>query len=111
MKVLLVTRSDDNACVDWVARELKRRGHRAFRLDTDTYPQGLEVATELSPRRTHRRAKGTFDLESLDALWYRRFLAGGRLSEELGDTREACIDESRRTLYGTIAACRCFQLD
>jgi glutathione synthase/RimK-type ligase-like ATP-grasp enzyme len=30
---------------------------------------------------------------------------------QLADTRQACADESRRTLYGTIAALGCFELD
>jgi len=33
------------------------------------------------------------------------------LPEELGDTREACVNESCQTLYGAIACLDCFQLD
>lgn len=37
--------------------------------------------------------------------------AGGSLPLSLGDTREPCVNEARRTLYGTIAALGCFELD
>jgi glutathione synthase/RimK-type ligase-like ATP-grasp enzyme len=30
---------------------------------------------------------------------------------ELGDTRQACVDEARRTLYGVIATLGCFEMD
>lgn len=114
MKVLLVTRSDDNESVEFVQRELSRRGACAIRLDTDAYPTTVGISAELSGRRTRRvlhTPRGTCDLDALDAVWYRRFHAGASLPEALGDTRQACLDESRRTLYGTLANTRCFHLD
>lgn len=114
MNVLLVTRSDDNESVELVQRALKKQGARGIRLDSDCYPTSVSLSCELSATKTRRilhTASGDVDLEKLGAIWYRRFLAGGRLPESLGDMRSACLDESRRTLYGTIAACRCFQLD
>jgi glutathione synthase/RimK-type ligase-like ATP-grasp enzyme len=114
MKVLLVTRSDDNQSVELVRRALKRHGAKGLRLDTDCYPTSVRVSTELSGTKTRRWVhlpEGSFDLEKLGAVYYRRFLAGGQLPESLGDLRPACLDESRRTLYGTLAACRVFQLD
>ncbi len=115
MKVLIVTRHDDNESVDLVQHALKKAGHKAYRFDSDLYPQNVLVSTELSQRSTKRSvltAQGErVDLEQLGAIWYRRFNPGSLLPNELGDTRNACIDEARRTLYGSIAATRCFQLD
>lgn len=114
MNVLLVTRSDDNESVELVRHALKKHGARGIRLDTDRYPGSVGVSTELSGTRTRRvlhTDDGPVDLEKLGALWYRRFLAGGQLPDSLGDLRAACVDESRRQLYGTLAACRCFHLD
>jgi glutathione synthase/RimK-type ligase-like ATP-grasp enzyme len=51
------------------------------------------------------------DLGDVSAVWYRRFHAGAALPEALGDTREACVQESRRTLLGSIAALSCFHMD
>jgi glutathione synthase/RimK-type ligase-like ATP-grasp enzyme len=63
------------------------------------------------PRRFLKTGKGRFDLSEVESLWYRRYFAGGRLPAELGDTREACVGEARRTMYGAIASLDCFQLD
>ncbi len=114
MKVLLVTRSDDNECVEMVERALARRRVKGVRLDTDRYPTAVGLSSDFSGRKAKRvlhTEAGDVDLDRLGAIWYRRFLAGGLLPDVLGDLRDACVDESRRTLYGTIAASRCFQLD
>lgn len=112
--VLLVTRSDDNACVQWLQDELEARGARGLRLDTDRYPGEVQLSTALEGKKTRRTLVvdgKAHDLSGLTSLWYRRFFAGGRLPESLGDLREASVEESRRTLYGTIAALGCFELD
>ena len=113
-RVLIVTRSDDNDCVEWLRDELNRRGAKSIRLDTDLYPQAVELSTTLEGKRTRRILRIGGKLHSLDgltSLWYRRFFAGGRLPESLGDLRDASVEEARRTLYGTIAALGCFELD
>ncbi|MDP1825010.1 MAG: MvdD family ATP-grasp ribosomal peptide maturase [Archangium sp.] len=112
--MLLVTHSGDNESIELVSRALVRRRHTPIRLDTDQYPTSVQVSSELVGRRSRRwlTANGkTFDLQQVGALWYRRYYVGWALPEELGDTRPACVDESRRTLYGTIASLGCFQLD
>ena len=45
MSILLITRSDDNASVDMVARALVARGEVPIRLDTDRYPEQLWLST------------------------------------------------------------------
>ncbi len=111
MSVLIVTRSDDNDCVRRVTEELKKRGAEVVRLDTDLYP--LEVRLTTNPQGPGRlTTQGeTFYLDHVSALWYRRYFAGGRLPLELGEARDACVHEARRTLYGAIASLDCFQLD
>lgn len=112
--VLLVTRSDDNDCVQWLEDELEARGARGVRLDTDRYPGEVQLSTALQGKKTRRTLVidgRAHDLSGLTALWYRRFFAGGRLPDTLGDLREASVEESRRTLYGSIAALGCFELD
>ncbi|MEW6280084.1 MAG: MvdC/MvdD family ATP grasp protein, partial [Candidatus Eremiobacterota bacterium] len=113
MSVLIVTRSDDNACIEMVSRALADLGERPVRLDTDLYPMAVRLSTTFSDRveRVLTTKEGRFDLSEVTALWYRRFFAGGRLPAELGDTREACVGEARRTLYGAIASLGCLQVD
>lgn len=113
MSVLLVTRSDDNDCVKMVSQALRDLGEQPVRLDTDLYPTEVRLTTRLGPptERFLKSEQGRYHLDQVTALWYRRYFAGGRLPAELGDTREACVGEARRTLYGAIASMPCFQLD
>lgn len=114
MNVLLITRSDDNESVEMVAHALRKKGAKPFRVDTDQYPEYVHVSSAVKGTKWSRTLEiggSTVDLEKVEALWYRRYFAGGGLPLSLGDTREACVDESRRTLYGAIAANDCFQLD
>jgi glutathione synthase/RimK-type ligase-like ATP-grasp enzyme len=113
-RVLIVTRSDDNDCVEWLRDALKRRGAEGIRLDTDRYPSAVQLSTSLQGKKTRRTLcldGRRHDLSGLTSLWYRRFFAGGALPESLGDLREPSVEESRRTLYGSIAAMGCFELD
>lgn len=114
MSILVVTRADDNAGVAEVCRQIERRGGSAVRLNTDLYPQEVQISTQVGLQgcQRHMRANGRdHDLSHVTALWYRRFFAGGRLPMELGDLRTPSVEEARRTLYGTLAALGCFQLD
>jgi len=111
---LIVTRSDDNPCVDVVARLLRAGGVVPVRLDTDRYPLDIQVSTRLSQHDSRRRwvtKDGSFDGGDVVSVWYRRFHAGAALPDELGDLRVACVDESRRALYGMIAALDVPQMD
>jgi len=120
MSVLLVTRSDDNNSVGFVAEALRRRGETPIRLDTDRYPGFVKLATRLSTgkdtatpvlERTIETADGRFDLNEVTAVWYRRYFAGGALPDSLGDLRPASVEEARRSMYGMIAALPCFHID
>ncbi|MBT9583170.1 MvdD family ATP-grasp ribosomal peptide maturase [bacterium] len=114
MKVLLVTRSDDNDSVAMVSQAIHDLGGTPYRLDTDHYPTSVRLTTQLTRQRTLRQLNlpaGWLDLDEVASLWYRRFFAGARIPEELGDTREPCVNEARRTLYGTIAGLDVLQVD
>ncbi len=115
MDILIVTHSGDNDSVVMVTDALERRGARVIRLNTDLYPERVRVATRFNGGRFERmlidESGRRFDLNQVTALWYRRFYAAASLPDELGDTREACVNEARRALYGTIASLECFQLD
>ena len=114
MAILILTHSQDNQSIALVSQALKKRGATPVRLDSDLYPQALQVSTRLSGLGRHRQLKfgdQRIDLQTVKACWYRRFAAASHLPLDLGDTREACVAESRQTLYGTIAALDCFQLD
>ena len=111
--VLIITHSRDNECIETVSAAIRSRGGRPIRLDTDRYPTSVGLSTLQGQSSTGLVLVGDepVPLESLQAVWYRRFAAGGRLPRAMGDTREAALGETRRTLHGTIANLGCFQLD
>lgn len=114
-QVLIVTRSDDNRSIEAVSQHLLARGAQPIRLDSDRYPDLFRVSTRLGgvgpARRRIAVGDDVLDLDRVSAVWYRRFHAGAALPAGLGDTRPACVAESRRTLFGFIAALPCFHLD
>ncbi len=111
MSVLIITRSDDNDCVKLVADHLVEMGEEVLRFDTDHYPTKIRVSSDPLGETWFRTENEKYPLSQVSAIWYRRFFAGGQLPLDLGDTREVCVHEARRTLYGTIAASPAFQLD
>lgn len=114
MTVLIVTRSDDNPSIVAVRDALRARGVRVVRLDTDRYPTHVAISSEHDGKslvRTLSSGGESTSLDDLTAVWYRRFHAGARIPDSVGDMRTACIHESRRALHGMIAALPCFHLD
>lgn len=123
--VLIVTRSDDHAGIPAVVAAIEAAGLRAVRLDSDHFPTSERTATRLGVDETRRHFRvqtntkagagtgtgaGTggdgLDIDGgrIGAVWYRRFAAGLALPGAMGDTRGPAVDESRRSLYGTLAA-------
>ncbi len=112
MSVLIITRSVDNDSVKLVSEHLFKMGKRVIRLDTDWYPTHIKITGTTGGSTRITIGDESTTLDDLDSVWYRRFHAGGNLPHDLGqEYREVCVHESRRTLYGTIAALPCFQLD
>jgi hypothetical protein len=104
----MVTRSDDHAGVDAVAARLVAKKRRPVRFNTDRYPSAVRVSSRLGGGGGIDRVFVGDDgvaisANDVDAVWYRRFFAGGALPAALGDLRDACVEESRRTSYGFLA--------
>jgi len=114
MTVLIVTRSDDNPSIRSVRDALVARGAHVVRLDTDRYPTHVAISSLHDGARLSRTLAFADERTSLDdvtAVWYRRFHAGARIPDSVGDMRVACVHEARRALHGMIAALPCFHLD
>lgn len=116
MNVLIITRTGENESVSLVTEALAARGASVTRFNTDLYPQDLKIKSRYDSSGVAQTIelagpKGYIELQAYDAVWYRRFSAGNLLPAELGDTFEACREEARLTLYGTIVALDCFHLD
>lgn len=115
MKVIILTKSDDNASVRFVSAALAERGAEAFRVDTDHFPGAVRLVERASASGSDfsiTTPEGTVHSQDVVALWHRRIAFGGRLSKEIeAQTRFAAVEESRRSLMGAIAAAPFFKLD
>ena len=101
--VLLITHSGDFFTIDRVAEALSKKGVKPLRLDTDEFPQTVQITAHFDNSKIyHRLDDGTHSIstEQVQAVWMRRIWEP-KLSEELAPQfREACIRESQATLDG-----------
>lgn len=115
MKVLIVTKSDDNECIEMVTRALERRGARALRFDTDRFPEAIDLRVHVDGERRRlelARDGKSEDLGELTAVWYRRMAVAAGLPQTLEQgVRAASVDEARRVVIGLLASLTCFVLD
>lgn len=113
--VLIITRSDDNECIERVSAAIARRGGDVIRFDTDRYPTDLQLTAESGPdpgRWLLRRGAEARELQGVAAVWYRRLRAGAGIPETMEPPlRKASIEESRASLIGMIASLPVFQMD
>ena len=114
MKILMVTRSNDDQCAQRVMEALENNGHQGFRWDTDSYPVHCALSSGYGLKNDHRilqTADFELDIQQIDAVYFRRFEAGLSLPENLGEFRQACYEESVQSVCGFLASLSCFQLD
>lgn len=116
MSVLIVTHSKDNDSVDRVAQAVREQGREAVRFDTDLFPTEVRLAARSGPAgdRSILELQGgdTVDLSEVEAVWYRRFNAGGAIPDDLDlQLRDASVKETRRTLVGLFACLDAFWVD
>jgi MvdC family ATP-grasp ribosomal peptide maturase len=101
--VLLVSDSADHYTIDRVADAIARRGARAFRLDSDGFPESLRLTCRLDPAGAHatlRRGETSIDAGRVRAVWMRHLFAHA-LDESLDPVfRDECQRESRAALLG-----------
>ncbi|KYF51059.1 MvdD family ATP-grasp ribosomal peptide maturase, partial [Sorangium cellulosum] len=118
MTVLIITHSQDNECIDRVVAAIAGLGGRAFRFDTDAFPQGARLALASGPGagrstlRTLGPGGGELDLGDVTAVWYRRVAHGGGLPASMDpQLRSASVQEAKQTVEGMLAALRVPQVD
>ncbi|QRK08816.1 MvdD family ATP-grasp ribosomal peptide maturase [Archangium violaceum] len=112
MAILIVTHSQDNVSPHWVARALALRGERVYRFDTDLFPTGLQLSLDERGGGRLSGPEGVLALSEISAVWYRRNATGGRIPRELAPRlRNPSVEESRRLVFGMLAALGVFQLD
>jgi glutathione synthase/RimK-type ligase-like ATP-grasp enzyme len=112
--VLIITHSNDNNCVETVTAAVEARGGRAIRFDTDCFPTEILFSGRRGPGAPLREvtAKGVrCDLDRCSGIWYRRINLAAKLPQLEPQVRAACINETRRTLFGMLIGHDGFVLD
>jgi MvdD family ATP-grasp ribosomal peptide maturase len=115
MTVLIVSKTDDNECVDLVTQAIEQRGGRVFRFDTDLFPTETRMVMQSvrgMDRLTLTSPSEEIDLDDVTAVWYRRSHFGGAIPESMDrQLRAASVGECRATILGLIASLPAFQMD
>jgi glutathione synthase/RimK-type ligase-like ATP-grasp enzyme len=112
MTTLIVTRSGDSEAPLAVAQALEARGERSYRFDTDLFPTELRLVLDERGGGWLSGPAGVLALEEVSAVWYRRSAMGARIPRELEpQLRQPSVEESRRVVFGMLAALGVFQLD
>ena len=101
--VLVVTASYDVAA-EYVVDALRRRGTRAFRLDTDLFPSRFAATFRPPSDITFGDKKTTLSGDRVKSVWYRRHVRP-ELPEELSaGVRDFCEREVRAFLDGVLGS-------
>jgi glutathione synthase/RimK-type ligase-like ATP-grasp enzyme len=112
MSILIVTHSNDHHAPKAVARALEARGEHVYRFDTDLFPTQLRLTLSDSGGGRLSGPEGVLELEDISAVWYRRSGVGTGIPRELDpQLRQPAVEESRRVVFGMLAALGVFQLD
>jgi len=115
MTVLIITKSDDNESIEFVANAIKRKGGSSFRFDTDRFPTELRLIAEYGPSEEKLRLiseAGELDLRDVTAIWHRRLRIGGGIPPTLDpQLRNASIGEAIATVKGIVASLKAFRMD
>lgn len=112
MTILIVTRSSDSEAPGAVAHALEARGEQVYRFDTDLFPTQLRLVLDERAGGRLSGPEGVLELKDVSAVWYRRSAMGARIPRELDpQLRLPSVEESRRVVFGMLAALGVFQLD
>jgi glutathione synthase/RimK-type ligase-like ATP-grasp enzyme len=112
MAVLIVTHTQDNEAARAVTQALQERGERVYRFDTDLFPTNLQLSLDEAGGGQLSGPEGVLDLADVSSVWYRRNGTANRIPTDMDpQLRQPSVEESRRLMYGTLAALPVFQLD
>ena len=115
MTVLIITRSDDNECIEKVMQAIDDRGGRAFRFNTDCFPTDLKLSAAYGTddcRIVLGSGDDCLDLRDVEGVWYRRTRVGGMLPRDMDrQFFEACEKESKTVALGMVGGLNVFHMD
>ena len=114
-KVLIITFSEDNECIDMVKTAIKEKNGETYRFNTDLFPTGIQLS--LVENNKKKRAvisgpEGELNLEDIIGIWYRRVRLGDKIPKAMDpELRNASILEARTVFFGFLESVDTFVLD
>lgn len=115
-KVLIITHTKDNECVDTVSKYISEAGSEPIRFDVDRYPLDVNLSTIYKNGKWQvllDTGSSVTDLNDVSAVWFRRsYNIGNGLNKILEkEYLHPSLLEVKRTLYGMLDGLNCFHLD
>ena len=115
-KVIIITHTADNICIDTVSRFVQEAGGEAIRFNVDTYPLHTRLSSVYQQQQQHiflENETGSHTLHDATGIWYRRsYNVGKGLQDALDkEFRQAAMQETKRTLFGMMEALDIFQME
>lgn len=112
-KVLIITHTEDNECVEKVSEQINKIGGEVIRFDVDKYPLEIALATvfENNTWQTYIvENEKNISLNDVSAVWFRRSYNLGKGLNNILEKKflEPALGEVRQTLYGMIEGLRCY---
>jgi hypothetical protein len=114
-KVLIITYTHDNECVDIVSNYIREAGGEAVRFDVDRYPLETKLSTMFADGKWKvllDNGQTVTDLNDVTAVWFRRsYNVGTGLNKVLEKEFVApAMGEVKRALFGMLDGLDCFQM-
>lgn len=114
-KVLIITHSLDNECIEVVSNKLREYNAVPIRFNVDEYPlqYALSSCYENNEWKVYLDYKGErVSIHDVSALWYRRShnLGSGLPAILEGEFLSSVHGEVRATLFGMLESLNCFQI-
>lgn len=114
-KVLIITHSGDNECIDIVSKKLQGYNATPIRFNVDEYPLKYALTTcyENNEWKVYLDYQGVrVSIHDISALWYRRShnLGNGLSSVLEAGFLSSVHGEVRATLFGMLESLNCFQI-
>lgn len=109
-KVLIITHTKDNECIEKVTQAIEKKGGKAIRLNVDRYPLDYRISTFFSNGKWEILLKensgAVHNLTTeFSGLWNRRIYNLGGCLDEVVEKKylKSCIDEANATLVGVVS--------
>lgn len=114
-KILIITHSKDNECVDIVSKKINELNGLPIRFNVDEYPLKYSISScyENNEWKVYLDYQGVrVAIHDVEAVWYRRsHNLGSGLTEVLEkEFLSSAYGEIRTTLFGMLESLNCFQI-